>query len=115
MKKKVKLFLLLTVITSISCSNMIADFSDAGMPRAVPKNAVGATDSMTLRSLGYTPTDANSIFVAKTGNDDTGTGTQANPVASINKAITICDADHQKVVILDSETYTENSFEFMMF
>jgi hypothetical protein len=63
------------------------------------------------RLLGYTPADANSIFVAKTGDDDDA-GTQAAPKLTVAGAIAACDGTHQKVVILDSETYEEEGFEF---
>ncbi len=103
------------------CSNMIAEYARSGNPGnspvvntgvIVPKNAVGVTDSVTLRSLDYTPDDSNSIFAAKSGSDTTGTGTEASPFASINHALTLCDASHQKIVILDSGTYEEKGFEF---
>ena len=68
---------------------------------------------LSLRTLDYTPSDSNSIFVsAETGDDSTGAGTQANPYATITHAKDQCDGTHQKVVILDSETYYEASFEF---
>ncbi len=95
----------------IGCSNMIAEYGGSG-DGVIRKNIVGATNSTTLRSLDFTPVSENSVFVAKTGSDSTGTGTEANPVASINHAITLCDAAHRKIVILDSGTYAEKGFEF---
>lgn len=74
--------------------------------------ALGETPTYTTRTLGYTPADANSIFVDKTGNDTTGDGSQATPVLTIAKAITLCDGTHQAVVIMDSGTYDEAPFEF---
>ncbi len=63
------------------------------------------------RLLGYTPTDGNSIFVAKWGND-TYSGTTKNPKLTLTGAISACDATHQAIVIMDSGTYIEDSFEF---
>jgi len=80
--------------------------------RQTALNAVGVTDSSTLRTLGFTPSNSNSIFVAKWGNDTTGTGTMENPVLTIEQAITLCDASHQKVGIMDSGKYVEKAFTF---
>lgn len=80
--------------------------------KVVHLNAVGPTTSTTLRTLGFTPDDTNAVFVAKTGRDDTGTGTRKKAFLSINKAMTICDTARQKVVIIDSGTYKEPGFEF---
>lgn len=74
--------------------------------------ALGQTPSYTLRILYFTPSDSNSIFVSKEGDDSTGSGTQAAPYATIGYACTQCDASHQDVVVLDSEEYEENNFEF---
>jgi hypothetical protein len=79
----------------------------------IPENAVGATDSTTLRSLDYIPDNDDSIFVSKLlGNDTTGTGTQTYPTASINKAVSFTTASKSKVVITDSEIYEENGLKF---
>jgi len=75
-------------------------------------NAVGATDSLTLRTLDFTPADANTIFVAKTGSDSTGTGTQANPVLTIKKAESLITATKVNIVILDDGVYEEESIAF---
>jgi len=75
-------------------------------------NAVGATDSLTLRTLDFTPADANTIFVAKTGSDSTGTGTQANPVLTIKKAESLITATKVNIVILDDGVYEEESLAF---
>jgi len=75
-------------------------------------NAVGATDSMTLRTLDFTPADANTIFVAKTGNDSTGTGTQASPVLTIKKAESLITATKINIVIMDDGVYEEESLAF---
>lgn len=74
--------------------------------------AEGETPTYDSRVLGFTPTDANTIFVAKTGSDSTGTGTQAAPVLTIEKAITLCDGTHQRVGIMDSGVYMEKAFTF---
>jgi len=102
-----------SIAVKIEMENSDSSAANYFISGKIAQNAVGATDSTSLRTLDYTPDDMDSIFVSKlTGNDSTGIGTQANPVASINKAITLCDAQHQKVVILDSETYEEEGFEF---
>jgi len=67
----------------------------------------------TKRVLDYTPSDANSIFVAKTGNDTTGNGTESLPYLTIGHAGSQCDVTHQAVVINDvnaSQTYVEEGF-----
>lgn len=75
-------------------------------------NAVGATDSLTLRTLDFTPTDANTIFVKKTGNDSTAVGTQADPVLTIKKAESLITATKINIVILDDGVYEEESLAF---
>ncbi len=71
----------------------------------------GQTPTYTLRVLDFTPADDNAIFVAKTG-DDGDAGTQAAPKLTIAGAIAAVDGTHQAVVIMDSETYAEDSIEF---
>lgn len=71
----------------------------------------GETPKYTTRLLGYTPTDANSIFFDKTGTA-LGTGTQADPVLTIAQAVALTDATHQKIVCQDSGTYSEPGIEF---
>jgi hypothetical protein len=75
-------------------------------------NAVGATDSLTLRTLDFTPSDANTIFVKKTGNDSTAVGTQADPVLTIKKAESLITATKVNIVILDDGVYEEESLAF---
>lgn len=70
-------------------------------------NAVGATDSLTLRTLHFIPTDINTIYVSKTGSDSTGTGTLLLPVKTIKKADSLLTASKNYIVILDSEEYVE--------
>ena len=72
----------------------------------------GETARFTARVLGYVPADANTVYVDKEGNDSTGDGTSANPVLTIAKAITLCDATHLTVMIQDSGTYIEDGFAF---
>ncbi len=74
----------------------------------VPLNAVGATLSASLRSLDYTPSDANTIYVSKlTGNDDNA-GTSALKVATLARAAIRCIAAAiHDVMICDSEIYEE--------
>jgi len=75
-----------------------------------PLNAVGVTNSESLRSLSITPSNSNSIFVSDTsGNDTTGTGTSASPVKTITKAITLIDSTHNYIIIQDSATYEEDA------
>lgn len=76
-------------------------------------NDTGQTSSWVGRLLGFTPSDSNAVFVAKTGSDSTGTaGTQADPWLTINAAILDCDTGRDVVVIMDSGTYEEEGFEF---
>ncbi|PKL17869.1 MAG: hypothetical protein CVV49_08815 [Spirochaetae bacterium HGW-Spirochaetae-5] len=75
-------------------------------------NAVGATDSTTLRTLDFTPSDTNTIYVSKTGDDSTGTGTAADPVLTIKKAESLITAVKCNIVILDDGIYEEESLAF---
>ncbi|OHD62949.1 MAG: hypothetical protein A2176_04890 [Spirochaetes bacterium RBG_13_51_14] len=108
---------LLIVLACSACSDMMESYKDKDlyffgrMKAVVPKNAVGATTSTTLRTLDFTPSNDNAVFVAKTGNDATGLGSTEHPFLTINKAITACDAGRQAVVIADSGTYAEKGFE----
>ncbi|HPV41665.1 MAG TPA: right-handed parallel beta-helix repeat-containing protein [Spirochaetota bacterium] len=106
-------------IAAAGCGNLYNDILNRNkilipfFDRIIRNNAVGATTSTTLRSLDFTPSDSNAVFVAKNGSDITGSGTMGNPFISINRAIAACDATHQSVVILDSGTYEEKGFEFI--
>lgn len=71
-------------------------------------NAVGATTSLTLRALTFSPSDTNSIFVSKSGSDLTGNGTLINPFSTIKHAVSQCTAIKTYVVINDSGLYYEN-------
>jgi hypothetical protein len=75
-------------------------------------NAVGATNSLTLRRLNFDPSDLNTIFVAKIGNDTSGKGTQSEPVLTIGRALKLCDNNKKFIVILDSGTYIEEGLNF---
>jgi hypothetical protein len=66
-------------------------------------SSTGATCTYTLRTLGYTPSDSNTIYVAKTGSDSNA-GTSASPKLTLGAADTA--ASGKKVIIKDSETYT---------
>jgi hypothetical protein len=66
---------------------------------------VGA--SVTLRTLDYTPTSANTIYVSKSG-DDANLGTSTEHVLTIARAMERCTSTGIiNVLICDSETYTE--------
>ncbi len=74
--------------------------------------ATGQTPTFQARAVD-SHSDSNTIYVSQdSGSDATGTGTQANPVATITKAVTLCDGTHQKIGILDSATYTDEAVEF---
>lgn len=72
----------------------------------------GQTPTYTLRTLGYTPSDSNTIYVASSLADSSADGTVAHPVATIAAARALCDSTHQSILINDSETYTEAGWEF---
>ena len=76
---------------------------------SVAENAIGATTSLTLRTLDFTPSDVNSVYVEKTGSDSTGDGTAANPFLTIKHAMTAVTATKCNIVIADSGTYVEES------
>ncbi len=113
---------LMLVSVTAGCSNLYNDILDKKklllFPRPghgnglVQKNAVGPTKSKTLRTLDFTPSNNNAVFIAKSGNDTSGNGTVEHPYLTIKKAITDCNAMRQAVVIMDSGIYEEKGFEF---
>jgi hypothetical protein len=72
--------------------------------------ATSGAPYLSQRTLDYTPSNSNSIFVDKDG-DDGDAGTQAAPKLTIAGAIAACDGTHQNIVIMDSGTYEETGFE----
>lgn len=83
------------------------EFNPTNIYQGVPLNVVGA--SKDAPDCGISFNDSNAVFVAKCGNDITGTGTQSNPVQTISKAITLCVSTKNYIVILDSEEYSEDN------
>lgn len=86
-------------------------FSNAHFQRMFKET--GQTPIVSLRDLGFTPADANSIFVKKTGSD-ANAGTMAAPKLTLTGAtgaLSVMDATHQNCVFLDSGTYDEEGFE----
>ncbi len=96
-----------------------ATYSESDLDTATYTNFLGlyaATSGapyLSRRTLDYTPSDSNSIFIKKTGSD-ANAGTQAAPVLTISGAtgaISKCTAAKQNMVIMDSGTYEETGFE----
>jgi hypothetical protein len=83
------------------------EFNPTNIYQGVPINTVGA--SKDAPDCGISFNDSNAVFVAKSGSDITGTGTQSNPVQTISKAITLCVSTKNYIVILDSEEYSEDN------
>lgn len=73
----------------------------------------GNTPQLQRRTLGFTPSDSDSIFVAVSGDDTTGSGTEASPYKTIGFAATQCDATHKRVIVNESGEYLEDGFEFV--
>jgi hypothetical protein len=73
--------------------------------------ATYAYPRLSLRTLDYTPSDSNTIYVSKAGND-TNSGTSAAPKLTLAGASAACTAAKQSILIADSGTYTEAGFEF---
>lgn len=72
-------------------------------------NKVGAEEAIDIdEASAFTPSDDNSVFVAKTGDDDTGDGTSSSPYLTIAKAIDECDPERAYVVVSDSGLYIED-------
>ena len=71
-----------------------------------------STPKLSLRTLDYTESDANTIFVASSTSTTGADGTRANPYATIAEARAACNAGHQNIMIDDSEIYTEAGWEF---
>jgi hypothetical protein len=72
----------------------------------------GKTIYWTARTLGFTPADANTIYVSKAGSD-AAAGTFAAPVLTLTGAtgaISKITATKVNIVILDSGTYDETAF-----
>lgn len=63
----------------------------------------------TLRELGYTPSDANTRYIAKTGSDSND-GTAASPKLTIGGANNTLSGSVLNMIIQDSETYDEAPF-----
>ena len=77
--------------------------------------ASGQTPKLSLRQYenSYVPSNTNTIFVSdSTGSDSTGSGTEASPVKSISKAMTLLSVSIQNILIIDSSTYIIQAFAF---
>ena len=68
-----------------------------------PVNTVGATISE-LRKLEFIPNNSSCVFVAKNGSDSN-SGSKLNPVQSLEKAMSLCNNEKSKVIVLDSGEY----------
>lgn len=75
-------------------------------------NIIGADENAPAPDIEFD--DNNAIFVNKNGNDNN-TGTQNQPVATIEKAITLCDSNKNYIVITDSEVYEENNLNITQY
>jgi len=73
----------------------------------VDNNIVGATKDTEIRTLPFTPTNDNSIFVSKSGSDSN-TGTIESPCLTIEYAVSLCTATKEYVVINDDGLYEES-------
>lgn len=74
--------------------------------------ASGETPTYTTIVLGYTPADANTIYVSADTGSPGATGAFADPFDTITEATTAVDAVKTSLLILDSATYTETAIEF---
>lgn len=76
--------------------------------------ATAQTPTLSLRVLDYTPSDGNTIYVSKSGND-ANAGTAALPKLTINGttgATSAVTAGKPNILIADSGTYIEEGWEF---
>ncbi len=73
---------------------------------AFAKNHIGPQEWVAISVHSYTDTDANTIYVAKTGSDGNA-GTAAAPKLTLLAAINACTAAKTKVIVQDSNTYAE--------
>lgn len=76
----------------------------------VDNNAVGATKNTEKRTLPFTPSDTNSIFVSKSGSDSN-SGTSAQPCLTIKYAVSLCTATKEYVVVNDDSVYYESQID----
>jgi len=75
-------------------------------------NVVGASDSLTLRSLDFSVNNSNAIFVSQLNGSDTNSGTIELPVKTISKALTLFTGGIETVVVNDNETYELETLNF---
>lgn len=124
MKKVLSILLPIIMLFTLACDDMIYEYTDPNAPRTNvvkpvlpemhlvnPLNVVGATIS-NLRTFDTATVYANGVFVSQTSGVDTNSGTQSNPVATIEKARSLCSAPKSNIIILDSATYIEKGFSF---
>ena len=71
--------------------------------------AVGETPTYDSRVLGFTPADADTIFVAKTGSDSND-GTAASMVQTVDHALPLLSATRRYIILSDSERHEVNAF-----
>ena len=86
------------------------EHSETSNSTADDNTLIGATTS-TDRTLDFTPSDTNSVYVSKSGSDTTGNGTAANPYLTIKQANTAVTATKCNIVIADSGIYVEDSID----
>lgn len=95
------------IIKTYSDKNIKFKFNEILNSTIDAQNAVGATTSATLRTLNFTPSDSNSIYVAKAGSN-ANAGTSSAPVLTLTYALSICTGTKTHIVIKDSGNYEEN-------
>ena len=71
------------------------------------KNVVGASASI-LRSIDYTPTDANTVFISESGLDEN-TGISSAHVCTFARALALLTQSRGNILFCDSKTYYTES------
>lgn len=88
------------------------EYNETPTAEIVPLNEVGATGSLASGELFYNPpanlSDSNTIYVSQTSGSDNNPGTQSQPVKTLSKAQTLCNAPKTNIMIMDSATYNES-------
>ena len=96
--------------------NSISEDSLADVITVSDVSTQESSDANCLSSANYDSSDvigddaSKSIYVATTGNDTEGTGSQDNPYASISKALSVATGS-QNLIFISNGTYKENNLK----
>jgi len=100
------------ILDNIHIDNAIKfEYAGQNTSTVTDNNVIGVTADLTKRTLSFTPSDTTTIYVSKSGSDSN-PGTLSLPVLTIKRANDLLTSSKVNIVILDSETYLEDSLVF---